>query len=169
MKTLNLELVQKTRNDVQAMIDAMNPYEKAQLSADWLARFRASTISDPWIHGFSAKHRQSGAIVGTGMFKAPPVDGIVEIAYGIAVDHRGNGYATEIAGALVIYAFSFDEIKVVRAHTLPDSSASQRILGKCGFEHVGEFNDPEDGLVWRFEMRRGTGEISPEADITAAA
>jgi len=168
MKTVNLELVQKTRYDVQAMIDAMNPQEKAQLSADWLARFRASATADPWVHGFSAQHRESGAIVGTGMFKAPPADGVVEIAYGIAVDHRGNGYATEIAGALVGYAFSFNEIKVVRAHTLPDSSASQRILAKCGFEHVGEFNDPEDGLVWRFEMRRATGEIEPEGDITAS-
>jgi ribosomal-protein-alanine N-acetyltransferase len=154
MNTLNLELVQKTRDDVQAMIYAMDPHEKAQLSADWLARFRASTSSDPWVHGFSAKHRLSGAIVGTGMFKAPPLDGVVEIAYGIAVEHRGNGYATEIAGALVSFAFSFDAIKVVRAHTLPDSSASQRILAKCGFEHVGEFNDPEDGLVWRFEKLR---------------
>jgi RimJ/RimL family protein N-acetyltransferase len=153
-KTPNLELVAKTRDDVQAMIDGMDSYEKAQLSADWLARFQASTEPDPWVHGFSAKHLQSGAIVGTGMFKAPPIDGLVEIAYGIATDHRGKGYATEIAGALVGYAFSFAEIRVVRAHTLPDSSASQRILAKCGFEHVGEFHDPEDGLVWRFERRR---------------
>jgi ribosomal-protein-alanine N-acetyltransferase len=154
MKTPNLELVEKTRDEVQAMIDAMDPHEKAHLSADWLARFRASTRSDPWVHGFSAKHRLSGAIVGTGMFKAPPIDGVAEIAYGIAVEHRGNGYATEIAGALVGYAFSFKEIKVVRAHTLPDSSASKRMLAKCGFKHVGEFNDPEDGPVWRFEKLR---------------
>jgi RimJ/RimL family protein N-acetyltransferase len=154
VKTANLELVPKSRDDVQAMIDGMDSNEKAQLSADWLARFHVSTTPDPWVHGFSAKHLQSGVIIGTGMFKAPPVDGVVEIAYGIAADHRGKGYATEIAGALVGFAFSFEEITVVRAHTLPDSSASQRILANCGFEHVGEINDPEDGLVWRFEMRK---------------
>lgn len=154
VKTLNLELVQKTREDVQAMIDGMNTLEKAQLSVNWLARFYASTIPDPWVHGFSARHLQSGAMIGTGMFKAPPADGVVEIAYEVSPVHRGNGYATEIAGALVNYAFSFANVEVVRAHTLPDSGASQRILFKCGFERMGEFNDPEDGLVWRFEARR---------------
>jgi len=28
------------------------------------------------------------------------------------------------------------------------------VLEKCGFTHVGEVVDPEDGLVWRFEKRR---------------
>jgi hypothetical protein len=27
-------------------------------------------------------------------------------------------------------------------------------LAKCGFEHVGEVVDPEDGLVWKFEKQR---------------
>ncbi len=36
--TKNLELVPKTRSEVQAMVDAMDPNEKVQLSAGWLAR-----------------------------------------------------------------------------------------------------------------------------------
>lgn len=154
IQTLSLVLVLKTRDDVQAMIDAMDPYEKAQLSADWLARFQASATLDPWVYGFSAKHRHLNTVVGNGGFTGPPINGVVEIAYLVATDYRGKGYATEIAQALTGYAFSFDEVKLVRAHTLPTYGASQRILGKCGFKFVGETTDPEDGLVQRFEKSR---------------
>jgi RimJ/RimL family protein N-acetyltransferase len=136
------------------LIDAMTSYEKAQLSADWLALFEASTAADPWVHGFSAVHRDSGTVVGTGSFKGPPSHGVVEIAYGISPHHRGKGYATEVAEALAAYAFSFSDVRTVRAHTLPEPNASTRVLAKCGFTRVGDVVDPEDGLVWRFEKLR---------------
>jgi RimJ/RimL family protein N-acetyltransferase len=41
---------------------------------------------------------------------------------------------------------------------LPGSRASQRVLVKAGFRHVGEAIDPDDGLVWRFEIERGGGD-----------
>lgn len=150
----NLELVPRTPDEVRAMIDAMSPDVRAQLSADWLALFETSPRTDPWVHGFIARDSTTGAVVGQGGFKGPPRDGVVEIAYGTEPTHRGKGYATETAAALVNYAFTFPDVRVVLAHTLPGSLASQRVLTKCGFEHVGEVLDPEDGLVWRFEKRR---------------
>ena len=163
LQTANLELVPHTRDNVARMIEAMTPYEKAQLSADWLLRFRATSATDPWVHGFKAVHRESGVGVGTGGFKGPPADGMVEIAYGVDTDYRGKGYATEIAAALVSYALAFAEVDVVRAHTLPDAKASQRVLSKCRFQRVGEVTDPDDGLVWRFEKRRD--ERSPQGGV----
>ncbi|MEO8020079.1 MAG: GNAT family N-acetyltransferase [Pseudomonadota bacterium] len=151
LHTANLRLVPQTRADVTAMIDAMSPAEKAQLSADWLARYHASTVPDPWVHGFKVVHRDSGVEVGSCLFKAPPADGMVEIAYGLAPEHWGKGYATEAAKALVDYAFASGQVRVVRAHTLPQPNASTRVLVKSGFLRVGEVIDPEDGLVWRFE------------------
>ena len=136
------------------MIDAMEPAARAQLSADWLALLDAAPSADPWVHGFVARARATGVVVGQGGFKGPPRDGSVEIAYGTEPDHRGKGYATETAAALVDYAFTFDDVRLVIAHTLPDSIASQRVLLKCGFQHVGEVIDPDDGLVWRFEKHR---------------
>ena len=150
----NLELVARTPDEVRAMIDAMAPEAKAQLSADWLALFEASSRSDPWVHGFVVRDRATGLVVGEGGFKGPPRDGVVEIAYGTAPEHRGKGYATDTAAALVAYAFGHDDVRVVLAHTLPDSSASQRVLVKCGFARAGDFIDPDDGLVWRFEKHR---------------
>ena len=134
------------------MVGAMDPSEKAQLSADWLARLHASTSADPWTHGFSLVHRAGGSVVGVGGFKGPPgADGVAEIAYGVVPDYQSKGYATEAAQALVAYAFSSGRARIVRAHTLPESNASTRVLAKCGFRHVGEIIDPEDGLVWRWE------------------
>lgn len=97
---------------MKAAIDAMQPHEKAQLSADWLERFSASSTTDPWLHGFSAEHRQRGVLVGTGGFKGPPAEGAVEIAYGVAVDQRGNGYVTETGRALVAYAIGCADVSL---------------------------------------------------------
>jgi [ribosomal protein S5]-alanine N-acetyltransferase len=153
--TTSLELRPKTRADVEHMIAAMTPYEKAQISARWMAMFRASQTENPWVFGFTAMLR-GGVAIGTGGFTGPPEGGVVEIAYAVDEAHRGKGYATEIAQALTDYAFACNEVKVVRAHTLPDGAASKRILAKCGFRHVGEINDPDDGLIWRFEKARGS-------------
>jgi RimJ/RimL family protein N-acetyltransferase len=150
----SVELVPRTSDEVRAMIGAMAPDARAQLSAEWLALFETATATDPWVHGFVARERTTGAVVGQGGFKGPPRGGIVEIAYGTEAEHRGKGYATETANALVAYAFDSPEVMLVIAHTLPDSKASQRVLAKCGFQRVGEIIDPEDGLVWRFEKRK---------------
>lgn len=155
MQTKSLKLVPQTLEEVRAMVEAMTPSEKAELSADWLARLRASTSADPWTHGFSLVHRDTDTVVGTGGFKGPPgADGVVEIAYGVSPDYQGKGYATEAAQALTAYAFSSGKVRVVRAHTRPEPNASTRVLAKCGFRRIGEVIDPEDGLVWRWEKER---------------
>jgi RimJ/RimL family protein N-acetyltransferase len=124
------------------------------VSPDWLARLETATVADPWIHGFGLVHVESGTVIGMCGFKGPPgADGAVEIAYGVVPDYRGQGYGTEAAQALVAYAFGTGRVRLVRAHTLPEGNASTRVLTKCGFRHVGESTDPEDGLVWRFEKR----------------
>jgi RimJ/RimL family protein N-acetyltransferase len=99
-------------------------------------------------------HQGSGAEVGRCGFKGPPAaDGVVEIAYGVSPEHEGKGYATEAAAALVSYASRQKQVRRVRAHTLPESNASTRVLVKCGFHRVGEILDSEDGLVWRWEKQ----------------
>lgn len=154
IRTESLELVAQSPAEVLARIEAMSPADRAEVSPDWLARVRASTAADPWMHGFAIVHRASGAVIGSCGYKGPPgADGIVEIAYGVDTDHRGRGYATEAARALLAHAFLSDRVRLVWAHTLPQASASTRVLEKCGFGRVGEVMDPEDGQVWRWEIR----------------
>jgi ribosomal-protein-alanine N-acetyltransferase len=150
-RTKSLVLNLLTRDETLAMIEALSPEQRAEVSDEWLAALRASDPVDPWRHGFSMVHRDTGCTVGKCGFKGPPADGVVEIAYGVEPEHQGNSYATEAAAALAIFAFAHN-VPVVRAHTLPEANASTRVLSKCGFHKVGEVIDPEDGPVWRWEM-----------------
>jgi RimJ/RimL family protein N-acetyltransferase len=158
LRTPRLELILQTPETIRAQLDAMSPEDRAQVSPDWLARAEAAHAPDPWLHGFVAV-AFDGTAIGQGAFKGPPSDGVVEIAYGVEPDREQKGYATEIAAALTDFAFSFPDIKLVCAHTLPlpDGAASQRVLVKCGFRRMGDVIDPEDGVVTRFEKERLTG------------
>ena len=157
IETENLRLTVSEPADVLRWIDAMEPADRAQVSDDWLARVRATTVADPWTCGFIMLHRATGEAVGSCAFKSPPdPDGIVEIAYGVNPDHQQRGYATEAAQGLVKYAFASGRVRTVRAHTLREKNASTRVLTKCGFAHVGEVIDPDDGLVWRWELRESS-------------
>jgi len=152
IETNRLRLAPNTPADIRAQIDGMKPDERAQVSPDWLARAYAATEPDPWALGFAIVHRETDAVIGMCAFKGPPsADGIVEIAYGVAPDHQGNGYATEAAAALVAFAFGSGKVRKVCAHTLAEASASTRVLAKCDFRPVGQVVDAEDGLVWRWE------------------
>jgi RimJ/RimL family protein N-acetyltransferase len=155
LHTKRLRLVACTVEEIHAEIELMNALERAQLSADWLARVRVTTNVDPWVLGFFLVHNLTGDAVGRCGFKGPPdSDGMVEIAYGIAPEHQNNGYATEAAAALVDYAFASPDVRVVRAHTFEEANASARVLGKCKFRSVGKVIDPEDGPVWRWEIHQ---------------
>ena len=90
------------------------------------------------------------ALVGMGGFTGPPSDGVVEVGYSVAPDHRGRGHATE-AVRLWLDRAAREGVPLVRAHTLPEEGASTAVLAKLGFERVAEIDDAEEGPVWRWE------------------
>jgi ribosomal-protein-alanine N-acetyltransferase len=138
---------------VLARIEAMSPADRAEVSPEWLARMRQAAPS-AWTHGFAILDAATDLPVGSCAYKGPPdVDGVVEIAYGIHPDQRGRGYAKEAAAALAEFAFDAGA-RVVRAHTMQHDDASARVLTACGFDRIGQVVDPEDGLVWRWELRK---------------
>jgi RimJ/RimL family protein N-acetyltransferase len=98
--------------------------------------------------------RKTKTIIGCCGFKGAPKKGVVEIGYEVAVDFRGWGLGTEIALGLVNKAFESPEVKIVQAHTLPVANASTVILEKCGLVKVEDVDDPEDGRLWRWEVRK---------------
>jgi RimJ/RimL family protein N-acetyltransferase len=83
---------------------------------------------------------------------------MVEIAYGIVPSFERRGYATEAAMALVRFATDMGDVTLIRAHTLPEENASTHVLAKCGFRHTEDVIDPDDGPVWRWELRKSDGE-----------
>ena len=125
---------------------------RSQVSPKWLAALRSAAGADPWHHGFFIVEHARGEVIGTAGYKGPPdAEGMVEIAYGVIPSVEGRGYATEAAGALVRFAAADPRVRRVRAHTLPELNASTRVLRKCGFVHIGEVVDSDDGPVWRWE------------------
>ena len=170
IQTDSLKLVLQTPQQVLTWVEGMNPAVRAEISPVWLARVRALTSADPWSCFFSIVHRSTDVVIGQCAYKGPPIDGIVEIAYGVDTDYQGRGYATEAARALVVRAFDSGQVHIVRAHTLAAENASTRVLTKCGFELIGEVVEPEDGLVWRWEIdkvrRRPAGQ-PVKLDLTA--
>ena len=108
----------------------------------------------PWV-GYLAQEIADTTLVGACGFKGnPDADGSVEIAYFTIPAYEGRGYATEMARRLVQIAWEAGSVQRVLAHTLPEINASGRVLGKIGMTKLGEVLDPEDGRVWRWEIRR---------------
>ena len=168
IESIHLELIPYSPEQLLALIDGDVEFEKRMgfaaakglrdffisddVSPAWIESLRKSSGPNPWKHGFAVVDRESQSVVGSAGFKGPPdEEGMVEIAYGIVPDYEGRGYATEAAALLVRFASENDEVRLIRAHTLPTNNASTRVLTKCGFDKVGEVVDPEDGLVWRWE------------------
>jgi RimJ/RimL family protein N-acetyltransferase len=92
-----------------------------------------------------------GALIGIGGWKGAPVDGAGELGYAVAPARQGRGVATAVVRELVGRA-RVAELRMVYAHTLAQESASTTVLTRCAFTKVGEFVDPEDGPVWRWEL-----------------
>jgi len=167
IETEHLRLVPHSPQGLLALIETPERFEQVtgfpaaqglreffvsgEVSADFLASMRALEGPDPWRLGFAVVFED--AVIGSGGFKGPPdAAGMVEIAYGIVPEHQGRGYATEVAQALVAFARESDAVKLIRAHTLRSPNASTKVLTKCGFKFMGEVNEPDDGLVWRWEL-----------------
>ena len=137
------------------------------LADDWLGFSAAKEAMQPsydylkanpsvlgwWTYLFV--HAADNRLIGLGGFKgAPDAEGVVEIGYAIAPAYRGRGLATEAAGGMMKYAFSHPEVSRVDAHTLPERNASVRVLERVGMRYVGVVNDPEDGEIWHWSVKR---------------
>ena len=167
-KTANLRLVPHAPEHLRALIRGPEFYAAASgmtpaaglrdfivspdVSPEWLASLECARETDPWRYGFAVLHLDSGMVIGNAGFTGPPdPQGRVEIAYGIVPEYQARGYATEAAQALIAHAQADPRVQFLCAHTLPERNPSARILEKCGFRRVAEFEHPTDGLIWRWE------------------
>ena len=76
-----------------------------------------------------------GQVIGDcGTLGLPNESGEIEIGYGLAAPCRGQGYATEAAGAVCRWLFTQAEVALIRADGVrADNVASRRVLEKLGF------------------------------------
>jgi RimJ/RimL family protein N-acetyltransferase len=92
--------------------------------------------------------------VGSGGFKGAPINGRVEIGYGVAGEYRGRGVATEAITKLARVAFCQPSVEEVFAETATENEPSQRVVAKVGFRHTGQRDAGEDGVVYQWLLVR---------------
>ena len=61
----------------------------------------------------------------------------VEVGWHLRPDRWGRGYATEAAGAMVVYALEILRMPEVLAVVYKENAASLRVCGRLGMEHLG--------------------------------
>lgn len=83
---------------------------------------------------------EDGAVIGGIGFHAPPLDGVVEIGYGVVPSARGRGVAKE-ALRLIIGIAEEAGVRTVIGRTSEDNVASQRVMEAAGMVRVGRDTD----------------------------
>ena len=102
----------------------------------------------PWICYYA---QLDGRLVGCAGYKGKPVNGRIEIAYGVFPQYMNKGVGTQIAATLVELSLKTDPSIIITAKTLPEENYSARILRKNNFNLLGAVIDEEDGEVWDWE------------------
>jgi ribosomal-protein-alanine N-acetyltransferase len=158
IEQVHIEALLRTKSELAALLQVTVPDgwphfpEAFSLSAN---ESHAYTLLEADWGGYFFLHRKDRMLVGHGAFKGPPDDsGTVEIGYEIAFEYWNRGLATEAAQGMIAYAFSYQEVRAVIAHTLAQTNASNRVLQKVGMQFMAEVDDPGEGKVWRWQIKR---------------
>ena len=79
---------------------------------------------------------------------------VVEMAYYIADEFQGNGYATEAGKAMIWWAFEEAGQDMLSVFIKPENTASRRVAEKLGFIYDGAKTLPHDGGECAFDCFR---------------
>lgn len=116
-----------------------------------------------WCSTFLIVRQSDDGIVGACGFKDEPVNGCVEIGYGVAPACRGQGVATAAVSALLRTAFASRDVDDVLAQVNPDNIGSTRVVRALGFEARGTVIDDEGEPLVQWLMRRSSVDGSDPA------
>lgn len=106
-----------------------------------------------WCLGFLVLADDGRTIVGSCGFKHAPVDGLVEIGYGIAPGARRQGYASSAVADLLTIARASGQVNRVLAQVNPDNQASTRVVRRLGFSAGVQRLDHEGELLVQWLIR----------------
>lgn len=134
------------------------------------------------VHKWMAYDRDSGAVVGRGGLSRTPVDDDwgqiytflppepwvraaheshrpfvahahwLEIGWALRGGFRGRGYASEIGGAGLAYAFDVLGVRAVVSCTIRHNMRSRAVMERIGMRYVGEIRSP--GMVEGEDVER---------------
>jgi RimJ/RimL family protein N-acetyltransferase len=138
----------------------------ARLPSSWPPEFYGTNsvqstldrlVQEPEHLGWSMHYfilRDGRVLIGYGGYKGPPGEtGTVEVGYSIVDEYQRKGYATEATRGFIARAFAEAATTRVIAETMPDRTASIRVLEKIGFRFIGKGSDEDEGSI-RYELMR---------------
>lgn len=104
---------------------------------------------------FFVIHKKDKQLLGTCGYKGSlDEEGMIEIGYEIHENYRLQGLATETAKILRDNALNDTKVKKIWAHTLAFDNPSVSVLKKLDFKLIGQFHEPIDGDIWRWEYKK---------------
>lgn len=140
LRTKRLCLRRTQPSDFDAMLDLVSDFDVVRNTATWphpadpvLTRDRC-TPSDPEMGMIGVVTRANTVIGCMGLARQPGED--PQLGYMFSRDHWGQGYATEMAQALIDHCWARYDWVHVRADVFADNPASARVLQKLGFSEL---------------------------------
>jgi RimJ/RimL family protein N-acetyltransferase len=158
-------LVEGRRADAERELDAAIPEGWPDAHDAGFLRYRMRQLerapdTEPWLVRAVILREPVRTMIGhAGFHGQPGMNGkqdpeAVELGYTIFEPHRGRGYATEAAQALMDWAEREKGIQRFIASVAPTNDPSLAIVTKLGFHQTGEQWDEQDGLELVFELER---------------
>jgi RimJ/RimL family protein N-acetyltransferase len=158
-------ILEDRRTDAERELDASIPPDWPDEHDAGFLRFRQRQLerapqAEPWLVRAVILREPVRTMIGhAGFHGQPGVNGkqeadALELGYTIFEPHRGRGYATEAAQALMDWAATEKGVRKFIASVAPHNDPSLAIVKKLGFVQTGEQWDEEDGLELVFELDR---------------
>jgi RimJ/RimL family protein N-acetyltransferase len=142
----------RTDPDVCASLTTATPptREHTIASIEHMLRLGGPTVGEDYRYLIEA----DGALVGDVSIGIRAGGGVAEIGYVLHPDHRGHGYATDAAAAVVDHVIEHHGIHRIEASLAPDNVPSMRVLESIGmtFEVLARLAFDFDG-VWEDDLR----------------
>jgi RimJ/RimL family protein N-acetyltransferase len=121
---------------------ATDPPTAERVSALVLWAVQEQAIKPRLNYYLAATRKDSGVVIGEAVLRiTEPVQRQGEIGFGVARKHWKQGYATEMAQALLNAAFANLKLHRLFAQCAPDNKGSVRVLQKLGFAREGMLRD----------------------------
>jgi ribosomal-protein-alanine N-acetyltransferase len=134
------------------------PKTEAQVKEILAARILDYYEAHPGLGIWMTIERATGAPVGFHLINNIQGESIIQVGFGLTKSAWGRGFATEMAAALLRYAFMDLELESIAGMASLANVASQRVLQKIGLHRHGERAFPHPAyaaqgpLAW-FERR----------------
>ncbi len=145
LTTINLVLRPLRADDAQDIVGLANNYNVASMLAsmpypyfDRDAKEIIEKVSDPEFANrvYAITHAETGELMGMcGLSEADERYDLPYIGYWLGERYWGNGYATEVARALVDLFFKTTDGDVLLVSVLTSNVASRRVIEKCGGQY----------------------------------